>query len=385
VTIEGRRNVASTFYDVTTDAFPWPFTGETVTESPENVVEYVDTAAGSWPEGGAPVPRRRVVAEQKCLRCHDRIEYHGGSRHQVQLCLTCHVPTRTDWSGRPKWAAGTLAAGNVNLGATFDGIEERSTQLKMIVHRIHTGAHEGTASLEAVKPYSGSGTNASYREGMFPGDLANCTTCHEGASYEIPSVPSWAPPTVANETGTIYHQAAIDHPVSDHPSLPAVTAACMACHATGSMQRHLARYPNGEAGESCGPCHLRGTFGVAISHGLAPADASAVGATYSEIAEHILVPRCGGVACHGGNPPTAFPQLDADAGYAAMYRVPSQQASMNLVEPYAPDTSYLVLKIRGDAGRAGGVATPMPIGDAALDPGEIAAIESWIANGARND
>jgi len=55
------------------------------------------------------------------------------------------------------------------------------------------------------------------------------------------------------------------------------------------------------------------------------------------------------------------------------------------VEPFEPANSYLVLKLRGTAGEVGGVASPMPIGEAALDESDIQAIEAWIANGALND
>jgi len=98
------------------------------------------------------------------------------------------------------------------------------------------------------------------------------------------------------------------------------------------------------------------------------------------------VPRCASAACHGGNPPAAFPQLDAEAAYQAIVGVPSQQVSgMALVEPYEPEASYLLIKMRGEAASVGGIATPMPIGDAALDPSDLAAVEAWIANGAPND
>lgn len=385
VALEGRRRAATAFYDVATDTFGWPFTGETVTESPDNVLVYVDTAAGTWPGGGAPVPRRRVVAQEKCLRCHGRFELHGGTRHAIELCVTCHTPRRTDWSGRPKWAVGTPLAGRVNLGATFDGIEERSTQLKMMVHRIHTGRRVGSAALDLVRPYSGSGTSASFREGMFPSDLARCTLCHEGRSYELDVVPADAPPTLANETPTVRHDGTIAH-AAEEVATPPVTAACLACHATGGALTHVARYPATAAGESCGACHLKGTFGVAEAHGLAPPRAAVVASSFSSIAAQILVPRCASAACHGGGPPAAFPRLDAEAAYDALLEVPSQQASgIDLVEPFAPERSYLVLKLRGDAASVGGVASPMPIGDAALDPSDLAAIEAWIASGAPRD
>jgi hypothetical protein len=108
--------------------------------------------------------------------------------------------------------------------------------------------------------------------------------------------------------------------------------------------------------------------------------------TFSAIAQDILVPRCATSACHSGSPPPAEPTLDADLAWSALVGVPSQQASgTQLVEPFAPERSYLVMKLRGTAASAGGLGSLMPIGEAALDEADIAAIEAWIANGAPND
>ncbi len=61
--------------------------------------------------------------------------------------------------------------------------------------------------------------------------------------------------------------------------------------------------------------------------------------------------------------------------------VPSEQnVTMDMVEPGSPDQSWLVLRLRGEGGRQ-----YMPLGDAQLTDGEIAAVEAWIANGALND
>jgi hypothetical protein len=108
--------------------------------------------------------------------------------------------------------------------------------------------------------------------------------------------------------------------------------------------------------------------------------------SFSAINQQILLGRCASAACHAGDPPAAWPQLDPEVAWSMLVSVPSQQApALALVAPYDPSGSYLVLKLRGNAADAGGVATPMPIGDAALDEGEIASIEAWIANGAPND
>jgi hypothetical protein len=125
---------------------------------------------------------------------------------------------------------------------------------------------------------------------------------------------------------------------------------------------------------------------VDVAHGLAQPDAALVSASFASIVQGILVPRCASAACHGGSPPAAFPRLDPEGAYDAIVGVESQQASgVMLVKPLDPAASYLLLKLRGEAGSVGGLATVMPIGDAALDPSDLAAVEAWIANGAPHD
>jgi len=405
VAFEGRRRATPAHYSTATDNFNWPYTGEQVTESPDNALVYVDTSTGRWSAAapGPAVPRRTVVAQEKCERCHGRFEMHGGQRHEVRYCVMCHTPDRTDWgsalgaspvSGRPK----SSPSGSVDLAGTFDGIEERSIHLKVLVHRIHTGAHVGAAALDLVQPhvvYGHLGTPYFLDGGVFPNDLRNCTLCHEGRSYAVDAIPAGASPTVANENPTLRHvatrdalgavvPATRDH-VAGEPAAPPIQAACMGCHATGVALSHVTRHTAGGV-EQCPQCHGRGTLSVDVVHGLAAPDAAGVDATFTSISTRILVPRCASTACHGGSPPANFPRLDAGAAYGAIVSAASQQASgVNLVDPFAPEQSYLLLKLRGDAGSAGGVATTMPIGDAALDPSEIAAVEAWIANGAPND
>lgn len=114
--------------------------------------------------------------------------------------------------------------------------------------------------------------------------------------------------------------------------------------------------------------------------------ASVAAGAFGEIEATILVPRCATSACHSGSPPANAPlSLDPGAGWSQMVGVPaSQLPTMMLVEPGDPDSSYLVLKLRGAAGLAGGTGTLMPP-DAPLEAAEQAAIEGWISNGALND
>lgn len=384
VGIEGRRrNTPTQLYDTATDTFKWPYTGEVFlpTESIQNPIVYVDTAVGTYTPGApsTAVLRRTVVAQAKCERCHESILLHGTLRNKIAYCTICHTPYRTDWGQRPK------LNGNVNLAATMDGIEERSIELKVLIHRIHTGARKGAASLDAIDPffvYGVFGGAYPFDEGTFPNDLRDCTRCHEGTTYRIESIPADAPWNVANETDTVVHQGTRD-PVPGEPTTPPIQAACFGCHATGAAMTHAAGHTIAGV-EQCGQCHSRGSLSVDVVHGLASADAGGADASFSSIVEKILVPRCASAACHGGSPPAAFPRLDAAGAYEAIFQVPSQQASgVNLVQPFAPEQSYLLLKVRGDAASVGGVSTRMPLADAPLDASDVAAIEAWIANGAQ--
>ncbi len=377
---DGRRQLKYGHYDKGTDTFRWPGTGETVRDSPDNAIAFVNTASGGWlasasPQSPGAEPRRKVVAEQNCLRCHGRFELHGGQRHQLEFCLFCHTPTATDWAQRPK------VSGKVNLAATWDGIEERSIHLKVMVHRIHTGGRRDAASLEAIEPFvvMGYGGNPYFfDEGLFPDDLANCTACHSGKTFRAESVPAGAPATIANETATVRHAAStLAHPASE-AGTPPVQAACLGCHATGASIAHAAdKTVNGV--ETCAQCHAKGARDVEVAHGLAPLTTTAATASFASIVQNVLVPRCASAACHG--PGATPPTLDAAAAYGALVGVTSGQASPRLlVEPNAPERSYLVDKLRGTAG----VGQIMPI-DGAIAPADLAAIEAWISNGAPND
>lgn len=109
--------------------------------------------------------------------------------------------------------------------------------------------------------------------------------------------------------------------------------------------------------------------------------------TLSSIQEHVLTPSCATSACHSGNPPRGVPvSMDPGRSYSEMVEVPALTAPLLLVNPYSPETSYLLLRINGGAAQAGiGVATLMPLSAPALPPEQIEAIEQWIANGAAND
>lgn len=136
-----------------------------------------------------------------------------------------------------------------------------------------------------------------------------------------------------------------------------------------------------------GAATLALTLAACGSPNVGPPEPPVIGpaATFSEISQQIVGPRCATSACHAGETPSFWPRLDPEVAYAQIVDVPSQQVpTMPLVAPFDPANSYLLLRLRGTGADAGGLAGTMPPNDP-LDDASIASIEAWIANGAPND
>jgi OmcA/MtrC family decaheme c-type cytochrome len=245
VAFEVRRTFAPPLWDA--GQFNWPYTGESLSETADNVVVDVDLATGALTTAS---PRRTLVSTELCTRCHLRLANHGGGRNAVENCLLCHTPDKTDWNRRPKGPDQ-----NVLLGSTFDGVEERSVQMKTMIHRIHAGGHTGAASLDHTRPFVIYGYSGAkfFDEGEFPNELSNCRLCHVSDCFRIEMVPRNAPSTVANETGTVQHAGLARHEATEVATLP-LAAACGGCHGSGAAIEHLRRYTV-DGRENCVGCH----------------------------------------------------------------------------------------------------------------------------------
>jgi len=114
-----------------------------------------------------------------------------------------------------------------------------------------------------------------------------------------------------------------------------------------------------------------------------PASVHGQAASYSD-ATAVFALSCATQGCHTGNPPTSTPDtFDLEYAYDALVGQPAIQVpSMPLIDPGNPDHSYVVLKIRGTASGAGGVATRMPLNAQPLSDEDQATVESWILAGA---
>ena len=72
--------------------------------------------------GSATIEHRELVTQANCNACHTDLQAHGGSRHEVGLCILCHTSGAED---------------DNDGGAT----PEVLVDFRVMIHKIHNGAH----------------------------------------------------------------------------------------------------------------------------------------------------------------------------------------------------------------------------------------------------
>jgi OmcA/MtrC family decaheme c-type cytochrome len=106
------------------------------------------------------VDTRRIVDNDTCNACHDRLEFHGGPRTDVDYCVTCHNPSSTD------------------------GNTDNTVDMKALIHNIHAG-RDGYVIV-------GFGDREhDYSDVEWTQDLRNCQTCHEEDDENTPQASNW--------------------------------------------------------------------------------------------------------------------------------------------------------------------------------------------------
>lgn len=72
--------------------------------------------------------------------------------------------------------------------------------------------------------------------------------------------------------------------------------------------------------------------------------------------------------------------LEGGASYRFLVNVMSREVDMKRVEPGSPESSYLILKLRGTHLEKGGLGDRMPYGRDHLTDEEVAMIAAWITD-----
>ncbi len=120
--------------------------------------------------------------------------------------------------------------------------------------------------------------------------------------------------------------------------------------------------------------------------GLEGGDGGNGGPTLSLDVQPIFTTTCAFSGCHAGSNPEEGQNLSAGQTFANVVNVPSMQLpSLNRVTPGRPDSSYLVLKLRGTHLDVGGSGDQMPLGGMPLSMNQLGTIGLWILNGALNN
>jgi hypothetical protein len=102
----------------------------------------------------------------------------------------------------------------------------------------------------------------------------------------------------------------------------------------------------------------------------------------ASIQANIFTPGCALSGCHSGGSAPLGLRLDEGNSFASLVNTASQEvAGLFRVQPFDPDSSYLIQKLEGTAA----VGARMPLNGIPLEPSEIAVIREWIANGALDD
>ena len=234
------------------------------------------------PAGSPGAPRgREVVTPAACDACHGDLQHHGGGRHDVRGCVTCHTDGAVDRTvgsrGRictgdaqcPGYAAGWEACVTGICEITVDPTPNRSIALSDLTHRIHAARLLGGYSARAdaapgrVTYVAFSNTLVDFTDRLLSVDPRNCSVCHADSNA-----------TCSSATLCSVGQACVSgHCRNTSWTVPS-TAACLGCHDTAAAAGHAALQTwsdgVGPSIETCDACHGSGsTASVANAHLLA--------------------------------------------------------------------------------------------------------------------
>jgi OmcA/MtrC family decaheme c-type cytochrome len=149
---------------------------------------------------------REIVDNDTCNACHDNLVFHGGARFDLQYCAMCHE------------------------SYSFDAQTGNTIDLKVMIHKIHSGVNLPSVQAGALYGIFGYGnTFSNFGEVVYPQDRRNCTTCHEEGDTDTPQASNWRL-TVNRETCTACHDDVDFTTGENHGGVAASDDSCTACH-----------------------------------------------------------------------------------------------------------------------------------------------------------
>ena len=227
---------------------------------------------------GPLLPRRAVVATEKCNVCHGALgttsgsntlanAFHGGARNIVEACVVCHDPNKV---------SSTVMTNGLALNESY--------QFKRMIHGIHGNSkrtYPFTHGNTVVGSFNKDGTSMTggaplasnvenyAAEVAYPAVGLNCNACHVDNSYKV-------------DRGTLGAVVSKPAGVTDPMQWLVISpkaASCTACHDSPKAMAHVTSFGSATFGnrtqaeslqtqEICADCHASGGFkGVDLVHG----------------------------------------------------------------------------------------------------------------------
>ncbi|MCI0341462.1 MAG: hypothetical protein L0216_10010 [Planctomycetales bacterium] len=179
-------------------------------------------------DGASTLQPREVVLTSNCNRCHQSVREHGGTRRDVKACVLCHT-------------SGAEDNNNPTLGGGTPG---RSADFRVLIHKLHNGAH--LPSVLGVATNTDGSRN--YSATPVPYQIAGGSSVHDFSTVGYPEWPHLSHPMPRDQ---------------GHSSLSAANQAledtirrgvtnCASCHA-GAAQGNL--YKTQPSRRACQSCH----------------------------------------------------------------------------------------------------------------------------------
>lgn len=186
-------------------------------------------------------PRAKVISAENCNNCHGKMMFHGNLRTNTEAgCQSCHNPRVATDAGE-------------------------SIEMRRMIHGIHGAAVREDPLVIRGDPFD---TDVI----KFPGVISDCTTCHEGDSYQVPLADTKL--AVTWNMGTDEADPADDLMITPH------AATCTGCHDDDLAKAHMtqngadfeateASVASGVSTETCGICHGPGrSADLKVVHGI---------------------------------------------------------------------------------------------------------------------
>ncbi|MCC6781714.1 MAG: hypothetical protein IT457_02640 [Planctomycetes bacterium] len=206
-------------------------------------------------DSAAAIGSREVVKKENCNECHQALRHHDNLHHGVAACLLCH----------------TAGAEDGNDPAIAGGTPGVSTEFRVMIHKLHNGAH--LPSVLGVATNNDGSRN--YEATPQPYFLASDSGVHDYSAASFPMMPSAYVGYLFNNAGTSYLGTGGNGPMPRDTGFAALSlprkekedhirtgmVACDKCHGdpdgsgvlTAPAQGSLA-YDNPQR-QSCGSCH----------------------------------------------------------------------------------------------------------------------------------